>query len=584
MRPSLRRFLLFGVPQEAYLLRDDFTVNVAAGSLNGTLATPGPGIRSVVDTESKMSISGGELTFAGRASPGWGDPRINYPVQARVAGKMLFNRSKSVAYYTFGYGSNPLGQPYQGAINFDASAFWMANENSAGPFIYYPIIGKIYSTVLIQRAAGMFFFVYDAVPRLYHHSQTYNGASLYPSIATYNGTVHHKTIRIPVNRWLPMPLISDGFSAATSDGLGHPEGVTGGIGAGGNGAIWTDALGTFAAAGGVLTCSALSGGVGLRITTLPTSHVIASAKVYRTAGVAGLIFHYIDANNFSRVVLDGTNMVYSQVVAGVSTDIATVAVTYVDGAVLMVICDSGYIRFKYNGVVVSSNFIYPYEYNMPGKSFGFYTTDTGNTWDDYQVYACGNEGQYTNLFKYLPQMTPSMNILLVGDSKTEYAGLMCLKMSTDIVQFYKVNDPLAHGGYTVALVKAGIDQWLTCVGYPPQALLINLGVNDAGTLPAEVTWKANYQYILDAIHTKFPGASIYLMRIWCRGLAAHCATLNGWIGDLVTLNSTFVHLGPDESVFLENGDDGVTYTADGIHPNAAGYQLTADKWRETLGY
>jgi len=55
-------------------------------------------------------------------------------------------------------------------------------------------------------------------------------------------------IRIPDTLWLPTPLVSDGFSGSTSDGLGHAE--TSGLGSGGSGVSWTGA--TWAVSGGVL--------------------------------------------------------------------------------------------------------------------------------------------------------------------------------------------------------------------------------------------------------------------------------------------------------------------------------------------
>ena len=59
-------------------------------------------------------------------------------------------------------------------------------------------------------------------------------------------------IRIPVAKWLPTPLLSDGFGSAfgTSDGLGHAEGVAGGIGAGGGGVTLSNAGGTWSVSGG----------------------------------------------------------------------------------------------------------------------------------------------------------------------------------------------------------------------------------------------------------------------------------------------------------------------------------------------
>ena len=49
---------------DASLLRDEFTTDVAAGSVNSTAAEPGPGTRAVVDAASKISISSGALQVA----------------------------------------------------------------------------------------------------------------------------------------------------------------------------------------------------------------------------------------------------------------------------------------------------------------------------------------------------------------------------------------------------------------------------------------------------------------------------------------------------------------------------------------
>lgn len=115
-------------------------------------------------------------------------------------------------------------------------------------------------------------------------------------------------------------------------------------------------------------------------------------------------------------------------------------------------------------------------------------------------------------------------------------------------------------------------------------VLVNLGVNEATIgLPTEAAWKASMQTLLDAYEAKWPGVDVYLMRPWGRDLATECNTIAGWIADLVAASAT-VHLGPDERVFLENGDDGTTYTADGVHPTAAGYDLTAAEWKTAVGY
>lgn len=178
-----------------------------------------------------------------------------------------------------------------------------------------------------------------------------------------------------------------------------------------------------------------------------------------------------------------------------------------------------------------------------------------------------------------------LEVHFVGDSKsaagtaqTQFTGYLGT-LGTSVT--YTTN---ATAGWTMANHAAAIDAYLSTATGNPSRILLNVGANDVATLPTEATWKANALYVLDAMHTKWPAAQVYLMRVWRRTEDADCNTLAGWISDVVTSRSTFAHLGPDERVFLENGDNGVTYTTDGIHPNAAGYRLTAVQWATVLGY
>lgn len=158
------------------------------------------------------------------------------------------------------------------------------------------------------------------------------------------------------------------------------------------------------------------------------------------------------------------------------------------------------------------------------------------------------------------------------------------QISTALLQFCEYPIRMATGGATVASRAASIAADLAAAIGTPEYILCNLGANDVSGLPAEATWKANYQTIISAMHAKWPGAKIYIMRPWRRSYATECNTLATWIADLVTTNPGVAYLGPDERVFLENGDDGATYTGDGIHPNAVGYTLTATQWRTVLGF
>ena len=147
---------------------------------------------------------------------------------------------------------------------------------------------------------------------------------------------------------------------------------------------------------------------------------------------------------------------------------------------------------------------------------------------------------------------------------------------------------LARDGWTAALWAAQIDADLGSASGIPDFILVNLGSNDVGPLEdplVEAAWKADFAYILDALNTKYPNAQIYVMQVWRRYDNGDLTALNDtWIPAVLSTRSSWAGLAEDERVFLENGDNGVTYTSDGIHPNTAGNALTAAQWLSTLGY
>jgi lysophospholipase L1-like esterase len=176
---------------------------------------------------------------------------------------------------------------------------------------------------------------------------------------------------------------------------------------------------------------------------------------------------------------------------------------------------------------------------------------------------------------------PTANFWMMGDSKATGASsylINDLSFSRPVYQWGAIPTGLAHGGYTTAGYRASIDADLAATSGTPNYVLINIGANDVGSAMVEATVKANWDYILDAIHAKWPNAWVGCMRVWRRGFLSNCNLFDGWLATEIAARSSWAHLGPDERVFLENGDDGATYTAEGIHPNSAGYALTATQW------
>jgi lysophospholipase L1-like esterase len=116
-------------------------------------------------------------------------------------------------------------------------------------------------------------------------------------------------------------------------------------------------------------------------------------------------------------------------------------------------------------------------------------------------------------------------------------------------------------------------------------VVINLGVNDwVSALPNETTWKANYQTIIDAVHTKWDYAKIYIVKPWSRNHTSDAATVAGWIDALIAANSGVCIAGHDEQGWLEGGDNGVTMTTDGVHYSTAGNAECISQWETVLGF
>ena len=111
--------------------------------------------------------------------------------------------------------------------------------------------------------------------------------------------------------------------------------------------------------------------------------------------------------------------------------------------------------------------------------------------------------------------------------------------------------------------------------------LINIGINDIESLPAEATWKANYLALLDYVKAKWPNVVVYIARPWRRDYDSECETLATWISDIVALRA-FTNLGIDEAVTVKGSDNGTTNTSDGVHYSAAGTVAITAAWLDVL--
>lgn len=235
-----RRTLLLGAARIKYLLRDEFTTALAAGSVNGTAAKPGPGTRAVVDTNSKLSIAGGLLTFA-TGGAGGSDPRIYYAQITRVAGRLLLAKVMIIDEGIRIGLSRLSGSPRMAIMAFTTGLNIQVDTDDSN----YITVGSYVKTIEYEMAVRL---------RANGHQVWIKGGAFtnwnllwaadrrsnnpYPTAAVIDTSspLTIDDIRIPDVLWTPTPLASDAFTRANA-----ALGLTGGGAveeSGGDGLTW----------------------------------------------------------------------------------------------------------------------------------------------------------------------------------------------------------------------------------------------------------------------------------------------------------------------------------------------------------
>jgi len=185
----------------------------------------------VVDTESKLSITDGQLSFAGgKATPAYGNPGIWYPSTARAAGKLLlgtFVSPASTGQFLFGWDTDQSSLPTTHAFNFTGYTNEIqVYENGANSGkLFMPVASTTYQMAVVLRGTGAYYYMKGGT--LTNWTLMWIGAGnsttpLYPGIQNYSSTFTADNIRIPTTTWLPTPLAYDTFTRA--DGaIGNSE-------------------------------------------------------------------------------------------------------------------------------------------------------------------------------------------------------------------------------------------------------------------------------------------------------------------------------------------------------------------------
>ena len=237
----------------AYLLRDEFSDTLAAGSVNGTPAIPGPGTRVVTDVANKISIGSGVLDFATGEVP---NDALWLDAVTRLAGKLIcyqITPADTDGIAGLGVDVNQLGGSTNRLI-FAAGGSIQVISNSEAGYNLAAYTATPYKVIAALRATGMMWFIKGgAFTDWTLIAATFSGVTtpVYPNIQALGVAAIFTSsfLRVPRSLWLPAPLASDGMTSLTvTDGLGHTE--TTGLGSGGANVPWSAAP-TWSIAAGV---------------------------------------------------------------------------------------------------------------------------------------------------------------------------------------------------------------------------------------------------------------------------------------------------------------------------------------------
>ena len=365
----------------SYHLYDTFSTARAAGTINNTASDGVGGIRTVVDTNSKISISGGLLSFATGAAI---NDRVAWPTVPRSLGlgsMSTINLVDTTSKPNVGWGGRDLF-----IFNNTGSSIF-ANVNAAAFIVVGSYAATSYQTMVIYRSAGMFWFIKGGAFTNWTlmYTSLLGTSNLIPQISTQTTTSIFTVdnARVSNQTYIPVPLQSDGMSSSTTDGLGNPENN----GPAGN--SYAD-VGTWGVASGKKATTAA--GVCLSTLSTATRDVFIEVDIVRAAGNPGIVARFSDASNYIQCLHDGTNIVVAQRVAGTLTILSTTAAAYSAGATMKFITDGLTYRVIYNNAGAGSG-VLP---NTTGTSHGIWSNDTGNTFDNLVIWARGNSGTEHN--------------------------------------------------------------------------------------------------------------------------------------------------------------------------------------------
>ncbi len=245
---------------DTVVLRDEFNDTVAAGSVNGTLATDGVNTRTVVGASSAVDVSivSGSLRFS---APAGTYSSVCYLAKARQAGLVLVAHLLDMQYYRISLNWYPSasGNPWgvDRSLTVDNGIIYTFDGSSGINFGTFTTLQPLTVAKILRASAGAFYMYKPGSNWLLGYITPSSLDTVLNPIPVISGyaTVANRNIDYvrAAGYWLPSPLVSHGFDSivSPSDGNGHTE--TSGLGSGGSSIVMSGTTWSVSAGKGINT-------------------------------------------------------------------------------------------------------------------------------------------------------------------------------------------------------------------------------------------------------------------------------------------------------------------------------------------
>jgi lysophospholipase L1-like esterase len=139
------------------------------------------------------------------------------------------------------------------------------------------------------------------------------------------------------------------------------------------------------------------------------------------------------------------------------------------------------------------------------------------------------------------------------------------------------HDHEGHSGWRIDQIDANIVGWLQA--YTPRTILLHIGTNDMNQNYDVANAPARLSALIDKIRATTPNVELFVAQITPESdptLEGRVTTYNAALPDVVAQKGPMTHL-VDMHSAITTAD-----LADGVHPNAAGYDKMGDRWFAAL--